>query len=101
MVVLVATAASLGRQVYWHAATEEARNLGASLAAAVVGGFTGFLTFDALGFPVFAGLMFLLMGLAGALWRFEVAPTGRTYANPRAASRAGLRATIGVAPDGR
>ncbi len=101
MVVLVATAASLGRQVYWHAASEEARNLGASLAAAVVGGFTGFLTFDALGFPVFAGLMFLLMGLAGALWRFEVAPTGRTYANPRAASRADLRATIGVAPDGR
>ena len=101
MLVIIGTAAALGRQVYWHALTEEARNLGASLAAAIVGGFIGFLTFDALGFPVFAGVLFLLMGLAGALWRLEVAPNGRTYANPRAARRADLRAEIGVASDRR
>lgn len=83
LLVLIGTAATLARQVYWHGPNEESRHFGAALAAAIVGGAFGFLTFDALGFPVFAGLMFLLMGMAGAAWRLELAGAGRAYTNPR------------------
>lgn len=90
LLLLVATAATLARQVFWHGPDEETRHLGAALAASIVGGFFGFLTFDALGFPTFAGLMFLLIGLAGATWRMTVAAGGRHYTNPRHSKLAGV-----------
>jgi hypothetical protein len=83
LLLLVVTAATLARQVFWHGSNDETRHFGAALAASIVGGFFGFLTFDALGFPTFAGLMFLLMGMSGAAWRLEVAGRGRRYTNPR------------------
>lgn len=88
MLVLFVVAATLARQVFWHGPDEESRHLGACLAAAIVGGFVGFLTFDALGFPVFAGMLFVIIGLAGALWRLTVSRRGRRYTNPRAGSMA-------------
>ncbi len=83
LVFLVVVGTSVSRQVYWHALDEETQHLGATIAASVVGAFFGFATFDALGFPVFAGLFFLLIGIGGAAWRIEVMPHGRTYANRR------------------
>src|SRR5581483_9774388 len=53
-----------------RAATDDAsRHLGQVLAASIAGGTIAFGTFDALSFPTAAGLMFLLIGLAGALRR--------------------------------
>jgi hypothetical protein len=53
------------------------------LAASILAAFAGFFTFDALSFPVIAGLFFLVVGLAGALWQLEVAPYGRRYLSER------------------
>jgi O-antigen ligase len=83
MLGVVGTGASVARQVYWHGHDEASRHLGAAIAAGIVGGFCGFYTFDAFAFPVFIGVWFLLVGMAGALWRLEVGPYGRRYTNPR------------------
>jgi O-antigen ligase len=45
------------------------RQLGQALVASVLVSMTGFLTFDALGFPMASGLLFLLLGCCGAHWR--------------------------------
>jgi hypothetical protein len=84
LVIFVLGGATLARQVYWHGADDETRHLGASLAGAIAGAFASFFTFDALSFPVMAGLVFTLVGLAGAAWRLEVRPSGRCYTSPRA-----------------
>lgn len=81
---LVVTSITSARQVYWHGRNPEARHLGAALAASLAGAFVSMLTFDALGFPVFAGLFFVLCATSGVLWECEVAPWGRRYTNPRA-----------------
>ena len=41
----------------------------ASVSAAIAAAAVGLATFDGLGFPTSTGLMFLVIGLAGALWR--------------------------------
>jgi O-antigen ligase len=45
------------------------RQLGQSFAASVVIAMTSFITFDALSFAMVTGLLFLLLGSCGALWR--------------------------------
>ena len=45
------------------------RDLGQALAASLAGTMIAFGTFDALSFPMVAATTFLLVGLAGALWR--------------------------------
>jgi hypothetical protein len=50
-------------------------------------GAVGFAVFDGLGFPMAAGLLFLVMGLVGALWRlvrsdgWDVSSVASTYAD--------------------
>nr|WP_227411864.1 MULTISPECIES: O-antigen ligase family protein [unclassified Cryobacterium] len=61
----VAIATALSRR---HRTTDErARSLALSLAAMAAAGACSFATFDALGFPQVAGLMFLSIGLIGGL----------------------------------
>jgi O-antigen ligase len=48
---------------------EETRDLAVSLAASVAAAAAGLATFDAFGFATFTGLLFLLLGCIGALWR--------------------------------
>jgi len=45
------------------------RDVSLALSASVAGVLVSFFTFDALGFPMAAGLTMLLVGLAGASWR--------------------------------
>ena len=45
------------------------RDLSLAISASVAGVLVSFATFDALGFAMAAGLMMLLVGLAGACWR--------------------------------
>lgn len=55
----------------------ETKDLGAALAAGILSAAVNFATFDALGFAMCAGLLFLLIGATGALWR--LAPPGSAY----------------------
>jgi O-antigen ligase len=49
----------------------EQRDLAQSLAASVMVAGLGYVTFDGLGFPMVTGLLFLLLGITGALWRIS------------------------------
>lgn len=44
------------------------RHLGFAVAAGLIGVVTSYVTFDAMGFRQVAGLTFLLLGMAGAVW---------------------------------
>ncbi|MDQ3932797.1 MAG: O-antigen ligase family protein [Actinomycetota bacterium] len=58
----------------------QVRDLAQSLIASMVVFLLAFATFDALSFPMVAGLLFLLLGCGGALWRLvgtdQVPPAG-------------------------
>lgn len=45
------------------------REVGQSLVASIVAGAVGLALFDGFSFPMAAGLFFLLLGVAGAMWR--------------------------------
>lgn len=61
----------LARSVSKHTAHPETRHLAQALAAAIVGAMVASVTFDSLGFPIFAGTLFLMVGAVGALWRTD------------------------------
>lgn len=48
--------------------SSEQGHLGVAISASLIGIFASYLTFDALGFRQVAGLTFLFVGLAGAMW---------------------------------
>jgi O-antigen ligase len=48
---------------------ESSRQLGQALTASILIAMTGFITFDAMSFPMITGLLFLLLGCCGASWR--------------------------------
>jgi polysaccharide biosynthesis protein PslJ len=48
---------------------ERHRDLAQSLAASISVAALGYVTFDGLGFPMITGLLFLMLGIIGALWR--------------------------------
>jgi polysaccharide biosynthesis protein PslJ len=67
--LLLVTGVARARRARARSTDPVVRDLGASLASSVVVAAVGMLTFDGLAFPVFAGLLFVLLGLTGALWR--------------------------------
>jgi polysaccharide biosynthesis protein PslJ len=50
------------------------KDLTQSLAASLLVAGIGYVTFDGLGFPMVTGLLFLLLGCTGALWRLSRQP---------------------------
>jgi polysaccharide biosynthesis protein PslJ len=60
------------RTTFRRAATFESRHLGLALSGSILGLFVIYGTFDALSFPMAAGLTFLLLGMAGAARRFAL-----------------------------
>lgn len=52
-----------------RAAESSSRDVSLAISASVAGVLVSFVTFDAFGFPMAAGLMMLLVGLSGACWR--------------------------------
>lgn len=48
---------------------EEFRSLGYAIAGAIAAGGVNFATFDTEAFPMFTGSLYLLIGIAGAIWR--------------------------------
>lgn len=74
LLLLLVVAALCARSVRHRAARPSSRHLGAVLAVGLVQGLVSALTFDALFFPIFAGLLFLYIGLCGALYRLRDEP---------------------------
>ncbi len=72
LAVLLVVAMSTGRGVYHHGVDPTSRSLGQALAASTAVSAVTWFTFDGLGFRMAAGVAFILMGAAGALWRLEV-----------------------------
>lgn len=70
----------LARRARKAATNEETRHLAQCLAASSAVAIFGFGTFDAFSFPMIANVMFLLLGLTGALYRLQT--TGPTAAQP-------------------
>ena len=58
------------------------RQLGHAFIASIVAAMFGMATFDALGFSMFTGLLFLLIGCAGAFWRITKEDPAVTMAAP-------------------
>lgn len=61
----------MARGVRLRAPVEEDRHLGQALAASFPAAFVAAFTFDALSFATYTGLLFVLVGITGALWRLE------------------------------
>ncbi|WP_181311584.1 O-antigen ligase family protein [Nocardioides campestrisoli] len=66
-----ATGYYLARHAKRHADSEEHRHLGLALSAAIAAMFIAYFTFDAWGFAKTGAVTFVLLGLAGALYRLE------------------------------
>lgn len=85
----------VARSIRLRGQSEEDRHLGQALAATYPAAFMAALTFDALSFATFTGLLFVLVGVAGALWRMresrserilEWSPTDRFISPPTLAA---------------
>jgi O-antigen ligase len=71
LVALLLGGAALAHRVGKFASYPETKHLGyVLLGAFTVAALTSF-TFDSLSFPIFAIVLFLLLGVAGAMWRLE------------------------------
>lgn len=61
----------VGRSIRHHGIDDSARHLGQALAASLVAALFASGTFDAMSFPTFVGVLFLLLGAMGALFRLH------------------------------
>jgi O-antigen ligase len=64
-----------------HSPSEQVRDLGQSLKAGIAAIAINFATFDALGFAMCAGMLFVLVGATGSLWAIE-RPAGTALKSP-------------------
>ena len=71
LVMLFVGGMALAHRVGKFASDPETKHLGYALLAAFIGAFLTSFTFDSLSFPIFAVMLFFLLGVAGALWRLD------------------------------
>ena len=69
--VLIVCALWCARSVRLNTRDPGDREMGQALFAAIAAGAAGLALFDGFSFPMSAGLFFLLLGLAGSMWRLE------------------------------
>ena len=72
LLLMFITGWCLSRSVRRASADQETRHLGQCMAASCAVMLICYATFDALYFPMAAGLTFLVLGCVGALWRLTV-----------------------------
>jgi hypothetical protein len=89
LLVYLLAAAFLGRGARHRSSDPATRDLGQALAAASISGAVTSYTFDSLSFRMFAGIIPLCLGIAGALWVM-------TRANDRSGEDDGLAAATAV-----
>ena len=71
LLVLLVGGIALAHRVGKFATDRETKSFGYALLGAFVAGFLTCFTFDSLSFPIFATVLFLFIGVAGALWRLD------------------------------
>jgi O-antigen ligase len=71
LIVMLVVAFFTARGARRRTADADRRDLSQALAASIAVAIVSFGTFDALGFPMVTGMLFLLMGCAGAMWRLN------------------------------
>ena len=76
LVVMMVVGFATARGIVRRAPDAATRSLGVSLSASILVLAVTFATFDGLGFPIAAALLFLLLGVTGALWRIVGGPSG-------------------------
>lgn len=81
VVALFAGGIWIARGARHRARSEASHHLGQALAAPIAGFAVATYTFDAFFYPAFTGILFLLLGAAGALWRIEGADPRPRYAS--------------------
>jgi O-antigen ligase len=69
---LPVTGIAVARRIRQQSMDQLTRDLAAGLAAGIATGAVGFALFDGLSFPMASGLLFLQLGIVGALWRKAV-----------------------------
>ncbi|GAB3254511.1 O-antigen ligase family protein [Nocardioides dilutus] len=69
--LVMLTAFLCARTAFRHAPTSSGRSLGLSISASIAGAVVSMVTFDAWSYRMHSGLTFLLMGMAGAVWRLS------------------------------
>jgi len=79
---MLATGWFTSRSARRACADEDDRDLAQCMAASVAVAIVSFGTFDALSFPMMAGMTFLLLGCVGALWRLSHSAAAKTVAQP-------------------
>ncbi|MFZ2116224.1 MAG: O-antigen ligase family protein [Pseudonocardiaceae bacterium] len=74
----------VGRSIRHHGTDDSTRHLGQALAASLAAALVASGTFDAMSFPTFVGVIFLLLGALGALFRLRRATDlSPTASHPR------------------
>jgi O-antigen ligase len=71
LVMLFIGGSALAHRVGKFASDPETKHLGYALLGAFVSAFLTSFTFDSLSFPIFATMLFFMLGVAGALWRLD------------------------------
>jgi len=71
LVTLFVGGLAIAQRVGKFATDPETKHLGYALLAAFTVAFLTSFTFDSLSFPIFTTMLFLLLGVAGALWRLD------------------------------
>lgn len=72
LVALLVTSFLLARAARRRAISDSEKHLALILSGSIVGVSVGYVTFDAWGFPMVAGMTFLLIGMAGAAHRLSL-----------------------------
>jgi O-antigen ligase len=71
LLVLLVGGMALAHRIGKFATDPATKNLGYALLGSFVAAFLTCFTFDSLSFPVFATVLFLFIGIAGAIWRLD------------------------------
>ena len=82
LLLLFVVGMSVSRGARRRAVRAEDRHLGQALAASVAAAAVTSATFDGLSFPIYAGMLFLVLGCAGTLWRFTTTPESAGSVTP-------------------
>lgn len=74
----------VGRSIRHHGIDDSARHLGQAIAASLIAALVASATFDSMSFATFVGVVFLLLGSLGALFRLRrVTDVSTTDGDPR------------------
>lgn len=85
LVVILVGAFLVGIRVRRASSDPETRSLAYSLAVSPAVAAVSMYTFDGFGFPMFSGVLFVLLGALGCLWRLEI---GESLVAPHVVRRA-------------